>query len=117
MLSCPEGNATTIVTFVYYARSYFYLFINYLFALFVLLLFSTSVEIHAMRLPRDPECDNCDRSLYSTDSDINHDMPNQHTFVPQLLPTVEELDDNQQDIDYLSLATGHAAGNHSVTTN
>jgi len=68
-----------------------------------------------MRLPHVPEYDNSDQ--YSAANGINHDMPDQQTFAPQLLPSVASLDDDQQDVDYLSLAAGHAVGNHNVTTN
>jgi len=69
-----------------------------------------------MRLPRDPEYDDCNQLPYSMANGVNHNIPQQQTFVPQL-PTTEAFDDDQDDVDYLSLATGHTAVNHSVTTN
>jgi len=69
-----------------------------------------------MRLPHDSEYDDCNPLPYSTANGINHDMPEEQTFVPQL-PSTEGLDDEQDDVDYLSLATGHAVINHNVTTN
>ena len=70
-----------------------------------------------MRLPDDPHCNDCDQSVYSAANGVNHDMLVEPTVVLQL-PTTEELDDddNQQDIDYLSLASGHAAADHNVMT-
>ena len=69
-----------------------------------------------MRLPRNPDYDDHSQLPYPTANGISHNMPQQQTFVPQL-PTTEGLDDDQDDVDYLSLATGHAAINHHVTTN
>jgi len=70
-----------------------------------------------MRLLHVSEDNDCNHSLYSATNGTNHNVPDQQTFTPQLLPSVESLDDDQQDADYLSLATGHATGNHNVTTN
>ena len=65
-----------------------------------------------MRLPRDSEHEDCDQSLYFVAIGINHDMPDE-----QLPTTGGGLDDDDQlDVDYLSLTNGHAAADHSVTT-
>jgi len=65
-----------------------------------------------MGLPHDPEYDDYSHSLHST---VNDNVPDDQTFVLQLPPTTEVLDDNQEDVDYLSMAAGHAAVTHTNT--
>ena len=69
-----------------------------------------------MRLPRDCDHDDCDQSLYYAANGINHNVPDEQTFVLQLPTTEDSDDDDQPEIDYLSLATGQAAVDHNVTT-
>jgi len=74
-----------------------------------------------MRLPIDPEHGDGDQSVHSAANGTNHNMPDEQTFdVP--LPTIDSLEavesldvDDQQDIDYLSLANGHVAAVNSET--
>jgi len=63
-----------------------------------------------MRLPLDDG--NCDGSLHSASVGVNE---NNQTFVQQLSAS-EGFDDDEDNVDYLSLAAGETASDHHETT-
>ena len=75
-----------------------------------------NTEIRSMKLPDNAECDDCYRIIDPVFSGINHTIPHEQTVVQQQLPTAEGFDDDQLDVDYLSLATGDNATDHSPAT-
>jgi len=64
--------------------------------------------------PEDLECDDSEQSVSFVDNGIDQNVPVEQTFILHL-PTTEEFDEGQEDVDYLSLASGHSAADHSTT--